>query len=495
MRRRAWGLRLALSTLVGTTLLVGLGITAWAHPLGNFTVNRYSRVEIGTEEIRVRYVLDLAEIPTLQELSAASLASDAPIDAVRARLLAAKTRELVGGARLVIEGRSVALSARDATLDLPEGQAGLRTMRIGLWLVAAQRIADGARVEYRDTNYAGRVGWQEIVITGIGGVVPAQSTVPDRDVTNELQTYPTDARTPPLSVGEASAVARLGLSTSAGDPVAVSDGTSRNAIESGVELLTGFLRGGTPDLAAVLVALGIAAMLGALHALGPGHGKTIVAAYLVGSRGTPAHAVLLGATVTATHTIGVYALGLVTLVAAQYLLPDRLYAFIGILSGLLVTAVGVGLARSRVRQLARPAPAVAGHGSEPHVHDAAHTHDHGHDHVPGASGEPVTLRSLLALGVSGGLLPCPSALVVLLAAVSFHNIALGLLLVAAFSVGLAAVLTGVGLMLVLSRRWLDRSRRFASLGTHRILRFAPILSAVAIATGGLVIAVSAARTL
>jgi ABC-type nickel/cobalt efflux system permease component RcnA len=324
----------------------------------------------------------------------------------------------------------------------------------------------------------------------------------------------------------------------------------------------------------LLVALVVAAGLGALHALEPGHGKTVVGSYLVGSRGTAKHAVLLGLTVTVTHTLGVYALGLVTLVAAQYILPERLYPILGTLSGVLVVIIGLSLVWARVR-------AFTAHGSAPdttphthahetaapdhphvrgahvhaeghrdhshagithHAHDHdhsglhasheahahsrtpvhAHTHDpHEHSHIhthqsDGGNGvpsgyhthgwgrphthalpdqAPITMKSLLVLGVSGGLLPCPSALVVLLAAISFQSVALGMLLVAAFSVGLATVLTAIGLLVVFGGRLLERSAVGSRVRGTRVLRAAPALGAVAITVAGAAIAVQAASGL
>ena len=207
----------------------------------------------------------------------------------------------------------------------------------------------------------------------------------------------------------------------------------------------------------------MAAVLGAFHALTPGHGKTIVGAYLVGTRGTWRHAVFLGLVVTATHTAGVYALGAVTLVASAWILPERLLPWLSAVSGLLVLGVGASLVRQRLEH------AMHGHT---HAHGDHVHHHHGpheqHSHVPPADMTP-TLVNLVALGVSGGLLPCPSALVVMLGAIALGRTAFGLALILAFSVGLAAVLTAIGLVLVHARRLFDRlplDGRFA--------RFAPV---------------------
>ena len=182
---------------------------------------------------------------------------------------------------------------------------------------------------------------------------------------------------------------------------------------------------------------------GAVHALSPGHGKAMVAAYLVGTRGTARHAVALGLTVTVTHTIGVFALGAVALALSAYVLPEDLYPWLNLVSGLLVLGVG-GVGRARARARARATPAHAHHH-----HDHDHDHDHGHDHGHGHGHHhhdhaDLRPRALLAMGASAGLIPCPSALVVLLGAVAQHQIGLGMVLIVAFSAGLAATLTGLG---------------------------------------------------
>src|SRR5262249_40944974 len=213
------------------------------------------------------------------------------------------------------------------------------------------------------------------------------------------------------------------------------------------------------------------AVLGAFHALTPGHGKTIVGAYLVGARGTWRHALFLGLVVTATHTLGVYALGVATLVASAWILPERLLPTLSAVSGLLVLAVGASLPRSRL--------ASALHG---HAHDGHHHHHHRHhDHTSAIDGAP-GLRSLVALGVSGGILPCPSALVVMLGAIALGRTAFGLVLILAFSTGLAVVLTAIGLVLVYARE------RFDHLPLDgRLARYVPVPSAALISLAGLAI--------
>ena len=220
-----------------------------------------------------------------------------------------------------------------------------------------------------------------------------------------------------------------------------------------------------------LVALVGALLWGAMHAMTPGHGKTIVGAYLVGSRTKPQDAVFLGLIVTLTHTIGVFTLGLVTLFASHYILPEQILPWLSILSGIMVVVIGLNLFFSRLYHHDH-------HHHHDHDHDHDHHHDHDHSHLD--ANEPVTWRSLLALGISGGLVPCPSALVLLLSAIATGRIGFGLVLVLAFSLGLASVLTGLGLLLVYAKR------RFEHLPKPiRLMRVLPTLSALFISLLGL----------
>jgi ABC-type nickel/cobalt efflux system permease component RcnA len=255
----------------------------------------------------------------------------------------------------------------------------------------------------------------------------------------------------------------------------------------------------------VLIALAVAAGLGAFHALEPGHGKTVVAAYLVGSRGTAWHALLLGLTVTASHTAGVYLLGAVTLYASRYVVPERLYPWLGVISGLTVAGLGCVLFLRRYAGQAHPHAHTHSHAhghSHQHAYDHEHPHhahasdgerDHapdGHGHHHHAPGEAVSLPALLALGVTGGIVPCPAALVVLLSAVSLQRVGFGLLLILAFSVGLAAVLIAIGLLMVYARRFMSRFQAEGPL----ITRWLPLTSSAVITLLGVAIAMQALQT-
>ncbi len=215
--------------------------------------------------------------------------------------------------------------------------------------------------------------------------------------------------------------------------------------------------------------MGVALVTGAGHALSPGHGKTMVAAYLVGSQGTPQQALLLSLVTTLTHTIGVFVLGVLALLLSKYILPEQLYPLLSLLSGLMVCSVGFWLLDRHLN----PVPK--------HYH---HSHIHVSDHIHHPTRSHVTLRSLLMLGVAGGLVPCPSALVLLLSAIALHQTAYGLLLVGAFSFGLAVVLMSIGLAIVYARHWLTHFS-----WVDPLQRDMQVVSAIAvIAIGGVLMA-------
>jgi ABC-type nickel/cobalt efflux system permease component RcnA len=227
------------------------------------------------------------------------------------------------------------------------------------------------------------------------------------------------------------------------------------------EYLGRLLRQGDLSPGVLLVAVAIAFGLGAVHALSPGHGKTIVAAYLVGTRGAFRHALFLGGMVTFTHTVSVFAVGLTTLYLSQYVLPEKITPVLGAISGVSIVWIGLSLLAHRLQ------------------HAKGHAHEHSHTHVP--EGE-VTMGSLIALAVSGGLVPCPSAMVLLLSAIALGRIALGLFLLVAFSLGLALVLVTIGAAVLYAKRLIPGSRRTAD---NPILRWTPVFSAALIVLVGL----------
>jgi nickel/cobalt transporter (NicO) family protein len=403
-------------------------VAAQAHPLGNFTINRFARLEVSGHRLYVRYVLDMAEIPTYQ-------ARQQGIDAnVYARRLAA-------GLHVRLGGRPARLVPVEHALAFPLGVGGLHTMRLEL-ILRGPLVSDTERLTVSDTNYSDRIGWKEILV--------GAST---HSISNELTAYPKSLLQSPLDITSA----RANVAPTHDAVPGLTRGKALEAPDRVVD--SGFTRliaQGRLSALVILASLAAALFWGAAHALSPGHGKTIVTAYLIGKRGTARDAAALGAIVTVTHTIGVFALGLVTLALSQWIVPDTLYPWINLSAGVLVVAVGLSVLRARVA----------------HVHHHHHDHDHDHDH-------PITGRSLIAVGVSGGLLPCPSALVVLLAAISLHRLAFGLVLIVAFSTGLALSITGLGLLAVFAKRTFA-GRSFDGL----LIRALPAVSAAVILTAG-----------
>jgi nickel/cobalt transporter (NicO) family protein len=429
--------KLAVLLVVAAALLAPAA--ASAHPLGNFTINRFSRVEVSGHRLYVRYVLDMAEIPTYQA---------GRIDA------RAYARRIAGSAQLEIKGRRVRLVPLGTALAHPRGAAGLHTTRLEV-ILAGPTLSGKTSIAYRDENYRDRIGWSEIVV--------GPNT---RSISDELRAYPKNMLQSPLDV---TSVKTTVSPTSGPDvPPALSSGKTLEApdrvADSGFSSLIG-----RRHLSALVILASLAAAFfwGMAHALSPGHGKTIVAAYLVGRRGTPWHAAALGGIVTATHTIGVFALGLITLALSQFIVPETLYPWLNLASGVMVVAIGLTVFRSRIRQ----------RGAHVHGHDHHH-HDHEH--------EQLGRGSLFAVGVSGGLLPCPSALVVLLAAISLHRVAFGMILIFAFSAGLALSITGIGLIAVLAKQVFRRASF-----DGRLIRLLPAASALVILVAGLAMTVRA----
>lgn len=494
MRRRA----AALSSLFAWLILCC--VTAAAHPLGNFTVNRFARISVEAGGVRVRYVIDMAEIPAFQESQAMDANRDGVVsDAESADYLERLGPRLAEGVVLTSDGERVPLRLTSKALSMPKGAGGLITLRVECDFEgdAPGPVSNTHRVRFEDTNYRERVGWREIVVEPAGGVAVFDSTAFGSGVTDELKDYPQDKLAAPLDETDAEFSWRRGGAPASA--VALRTREGRPAVQTRdrfAELIS--VEELTPLVA--LLGLLLAAGLGALHAMSPGHGKTVVGAYLVGSRGTAKHAAFLGLTVTVTHTSSVFALGLLTLFASQYILPETLFPYLSLASGVIVLAIGLTLFVRRLRS----AFGLAGgethqHHAHEHGHEHTHEHDHGHSHgltqgalthshggrehthmPPGADGRPLTWRSLLALGVSGGLLPCPSALVVMLSAISLGRVGYGLALIVAFSVGLAATLTAVGLLFVYASRFVAGRRA----GGGRLVKVLPVLSSLVIACAG-----------
>ena len=523
----------------------------FAHPMGNFSINHYSKITIGSKSIEVLYLVDMAEIPTYQERRQFDFIPKLDDPSIH-RYLDNQEPILKAGLLLESDGQPIHFETIERQMTFAEGAGGLLTMKIRLVFRGDLALITGARtLSYVDNNFPGRAGWKEIVVLGDGAQI-LNSSAPASDRSLELTNYSSDALNSPPQQLSASVSYRTvtvnperSASTSTTgvlanqvfssantsrktaaphfplpqrqEPLTASPSLNRNGVESSnhaaaaaipAPLLSSARTQNTPRsrftelistqskvsfwflFSAALIASG----LGALHALEPGHGKTIVAAYLVGSRGTARHAVLLGIIVTAAHTAGVFLLGAVTLYASRYIVPEQLYPWLGAISGLSVTCLGIFIF---LRHLTGETGEHSHAPGEQHSHWFLSMFNHAgrktsanRDAISSDSRSikpALSLRELCILGITGGIVPCPAALVVLLSAFSLHRIGFGLFLITAFSVGLAGVLVIVGLTMVYTKRLM--SSRVQTSGV--VFRCLPLLSSAFMVALGVGLTVSA----
>ena len=447
--------------------------------MGNFSVNHYARLEPGAHGVVIHYVMDLAEIPTFE------LFQQWGPDAEPQKKAMEQAREWAANLKTTLNGKPVPARVLRAQVSLAEGAGNMQVLRL-----TADLQVDGAGgvFTYEDRNYQGRSGWKEIVAPG------------GKDRSGGLTAYPQDPMVaPPQELKAAFSWAAPAPEVRPVEPLAAPASTPVTApsvissVPAGTaaagqvvkgDYLSRLLHREEIGWQLTLIGIAVAFGLGAMHAMSPGHGKTIVAAYLVGSRGTFKHAMFLGAMVTFTHTASVFLLGFVTLFLSKYVLPEKLFPILGAISGLSIVWVGAMLFFRRLRARKHAHDHAHGHHHHDHGDAHGHTHDHGdghsHSHVP--QGE-ITMGSLIALGASGGLVPCPSALVVLLSAISLGKVGLGILLLVGFSAGLAVVLMGLGVLVLCVGNLLPASRKVTG---SRAFQLLPVASAALIACVGLV---------
>jgi nickel/cobalt transporter (NicO) family protein len=549
-------IRICAASLLAVLVSLVVVPVAFAHPLGNFTINHYAGIHVSRDRITIDFVMDMAEIPAFQEISTFDdNGNGIPDPQKTAQYHPAKCAALGAQLDLDVNGKPLALHLDSSEIAFPPGAGGLSTLRLTCEFSTPVSLTDQkAQLSFADISYADRIGWREIVVTSDG--VGLQGSHTSTSISQRLAAYPKDMLADPLNQRQLNIVllsAPGSVSTSPaaspalqGSSILSLGSTSLSRTNDAfTQLIT--LQNITP--LGFLLSLLIAFVWGGLHAVTPGHGKTIVGAYLVGSRGTARHALFLGLTTTITHTAGVFALGLITLFAARFVVPEKLYPWLSLASGVLVAIIGFWMVfvRARGAQLSPKtifeqighahadtvhhahayhddhtrghshAGHSHSHGDHQHLHVLAYDHDHSHeglhvarahgqddhshdDHAhehahggyvhthlpPGARGEAVTWRSILALGISGGILPCPSALIVLLSAIALGRVAFGLALVLAFSAGLAGVLSGIGILFVYAGRLFEFSPRQGIL-----LRLMPLGSALVIAGAGLFVAIQA----
>ena len=447
-------------------LLVPVG--ASAHPLGNFTVNRYAGITLGPDRVRVDYVVDLAEIPTVQVMPEVDLDGDGTATDAEHQAWATRTApELLANLALTIDGDPVALEVVATSARSRPGAGGLPTLRLEAAFAGAAPAT--GELSFVDVNFPDRVGWREITATGVDGAAIVGSNVPARSITDGLLAYPVDLLSSPLDVREATVSFEPGISAPASDP----------RTPTGAEPAPGGGLAGLVDQTGplMLLALVVAFGFGAVHALGPGHGKTLMAAYLIGAGGRFRQAVAVGGSVALMHTASVLALGFVVLTATEVFAPERVYPWLGLGSGLVALGLGAALLVARLGAWGESTQ------GDDHPHGERAQHEHAHPHPSDHAAPVFSRRGLTALAVAGGILPSPSALVVLLAAVAVDRVAYGLALIAAFSLGLAAALVVIGVGALRARD------AVASRLSSRTARLMPVVSASAIAVMGLLLSV------
>ncbi len=562
------GLRLVGALVVAGIAVVAPAEAAGAHPLGNFTVNTSAGLSVERDKVAVDFVVDMAEIPTYQAHRSIDANGDGQVSDAEGSAWAGKTcGEAVRHVQLSVDAKPVPLSVGAASVSFPPGTAGLPTLRLMCGLTASTSTEKGEhQVAWRSSAYTDRVGWREVTAVGSGMSV-VSSDVPAVSPSARLTQYPADLLSSPLDQRSASVRVRSdgsALPAVPGGPGAAPGRPSKDvttALPRGVDAaarsFTALVARRHLTVAFGALALALAVGLGAIHALAPGHGKTVMAAYLVGQRGSLRQAGVIAFTVTTTHTVGVLVLGLV-LSASTTLAPESVYPWLGLISGAMLAAVGFSLLRRAIRgrgHVHGPGGHVHGpaghvHGPAGHVHGPAglvhepaavqipdpsgrvlepagrvleaaghvggpvarvdapvgladepepgHSHEPGHPHRPPGHPDssmpgdrPMSRRTLVAMGIAGGMVPSPSALVVLLGALALGRAWFGVVLVVAYGAGMALTLTAAGLLLLRARSVLDRRSGTGPSGSGRLAKVArlmPVVTATVIVVVGLYLA-------
>jgi nickel/cobalt transporter (NicO) family protein len=508
------------AVVAGLVLSIALPAIALAHPLGNFTINTYSGIRVSATAVDLDIVLDEAEIPTFQERLRLDLDGDGELsDKEVDQAKGPECRNIVESIELSVAGSRQVPELRATGLSFPPGAGGLSTMRLVCELRAtlATPSTGTTSISFANRIHNERIGWREIVVQGDGTTVESSGgPIASSSLSNRLTSYPTELLSQPLSETEIAFSASPGgaplpalvapdaelLPGVQPDPPDSSLPARANnasvappqaAIPGGVGAdVPAVFRSVDLSPAVFLVALATAVALGAGHALTPGHGKTLMAAYLVGTRGTAIHAAGLGLSVTVSHTLGILALAVLVVGAQSALPPDVVIRFMPTIAALTIVGIGGWMLVSEIRR--RRLPAAAHDHDHPHEHDHDHDHSndshegehsHGgvrHSHLP-APAAHITWRSLFLLGLAGGIIPSTNALLILLGTIAAGRTAFGIVLVVAFGIGMAVVLGGVGLVMVYARDRLERLPGSTRIG--RLTSTAPLIASIAVLTLGL----------
>jgi len=464
--------RLLACALAALAVIAAAG-AARAHPLGNFTVNRAAALTLTPGRVAVTYTVDLAEIPTVQAMPAIDADGDglAAADELGA-WAGAEAATILPSLVLEVDGARVELALETSDAALEAGQAGLEVLR--LQVVAAAPLPRRGALAFTDTLEDGRIGWREVTAAGVDGVALEGSDVPATSPSEGLRRYPQGAAESPLDVRAMRASFAPGSTVADASPGAV---PSLPGLVGGDRLVGLLGERGWPFL---LLGLLLAVAFGAWHALMPGHGKTLMAASMIGSRGGIRQAAAAAAAVAGMHSASVLALGLAVLALEATFRPETLYPWLTVVSGVTAIAVGASLVRRRWR---------AWRHARSHATDDGHVHMHDHEHgLPIDADGRLGLRGVGALALAGGIVPAPSALLVLLAAIQLHRTAAGVAMVGAFSIGLAVALLAIGAGAVTAR---EAFARRASSAWAAGLPLAA--AAVMVVAGAAIVAGAAAR--
>ncbi|MGW3313719.1 nickel/cobalt transporter [Streptomyces sp. NPDC001073] len=529
-------LRRAAFTAASLALAAACGASpasaAPAHPLGNFTVNYHTGLTLRPDRIDATVVVDRAEISTLQERALVDTDHDGTVTADEARVYAtAACPALDRQLRVNTAGKEADWKTVSTGLTYVPGQAGLKTSRLTCTATARADLSHPADVTVRTDYDTRRIGWREMTVRG-DGIRITGTDLPAVSPTDELRHYPRDPAASPLNQHTARLHSRPGstASTASGTPPLPGTNWFTGLLNKTSAVFDSLVGARQLTLPIGLLALLLALVLGASHAVLPGHGKTIMASYLAGRRGTRRDAITVGTTVTLTHTAGVLVLGL-ALPAATHLAGETVLSWLGAASGVIVSGIGLWLLSTALRKKPRHGHH---HGHDHHHHGHGDHSHHGHHHGPllprhrtprtpqvtNPSGHttvatlttppdtdtvapahhhhhtapsPTGRAGLIGMGIAGGLVPSPSALVVLLGAVALGRTAFGVLLVFAYGLGMAGTLTLVGLLLVRLRGHLEERATHSSPRQHRAVRLLSRLGPAA--TALLVVAVGLGLTL
>lgn len=506
---------------VGTALLVLAG-PVLAHPLGNDSITHFNVLYVGCDRFETDLVLDIAETPSAvllrDEIDANRDGDDSTAEQEswlnrQADRLAARLHVQLDGTAIPL--RPIAPDAGDGTTPTrlivqTPGVAGMNTYRLVIRYVAEwpQLLAPGPHaITYEDMTFPERRGLMRIFLRPTVRVTINSPRPPfwdecpvspflyeqydpadlpaERSASFTFRVEPRPQSSPatlpagPAATGQSPDYRGI-LTDPRNDPARQSQ--ARRDADKLIALLQ--RPWGLTVLATVTV---LCFAWGAAHALMPGHAKTLVAACLISRHGSWWHAVLLAVVVTFTHTALVVALGAILWVYQRThpQLGPTLQIWLGIIAGLLVAGMGLTL-------LWR---AIIGRPGHHHHYDHPHSHEHPHPHPHDRQPDQITTRLLLLLGITGGMVPCPTAAIIMLLGIGAKVIPGALYAVGIFSLGLALTLMAVGFAALGSRRFAarlmaDTSRHgeLSRAGQWLLNRLLPAVSGLAVLALGSAIA-------